>query len=70
MLTNQEIRQLGLTEINKEITTASRSLMKIKMDLENGYNKEASQAKKLRRYIARLKTIKVEKLKQEQDNKK
>ena len=57
MLSNQELRQLGSSELLKEIAKSSRDLMKIKMDLENGYSKESSKATKLRRYIARMKTI-------------
>jgi len=60
MLSNQELRQLGETELVKEITKSSRELMKIKMDLENGYSKESDKAKKIRRYIARMETIKRE----------
>lgn len=57
MLTIQEIRQLSDKELSNEIDTASRELLKIKMDLENGYAKGNHQAKQLKTHIARCKTI-------------
>lgn len=60
MLTIQEIRQLSEKELANEIETASRELLKIKMDLENGYAKGNHKARLYKAHIARCKTIGVE----------
>ncbi len=57
MLTLQEIRQLTDADLNEEVTKASRELVKLKMDLENGYTKEIHNLKMHKKYIAQLKSV-------------
>ena len=57
MLTLQELRQLTDKDLMDELTRASRDLLRLKMDLEGGYTKEIHNAKALKKYIARIKTI-------------
>jgi len=60
MLTKQEIRQLTDKDLQQELNTASRELLKIKMDLESGYAKGSHKAKALKKYIAILLTVRKE----------
>jgi len=57
MLTLQEIRQLTDGDLNEELSKASRELIKLKMDLGNGYTKEIHSVKNHKQYIAQLKTV-------------
>lgn len=56
-MTIPEIRQLHDKELLEELTKSYRELMKAKMDLINGSSKEMHGIKKLKKHIARLKTI-------------
>ena len=60
MLTNQEIRKLQEKELLDEINHTSRDLMKAKLDHVSGTSKESHKMINLRKYLARLKTIKNE----------
>lgn len=60
MLTIQEIRQLQGKDLMEELSKNIHDLMRMKMDIINGHSKETHQVKILKRYIARLKTIRKE----------
>ena len=60
MLTKQEIRQLGHKEMMDELQRSRRELLKTHFDIRSGSSKETHMVKNLRRYIARLQTIKHE----------
>lgn len=60
MLTTQEIRKLKEKELLDEINHTSRDLMKAKLDHQSGSSKESHKMINLRKYLARLKTIKNE----------
>jgi len=57
MLKLEEIRQMNLSERNKEIARLQQELLKTKLLTNSGQSKETSQLKTLRKTIARLKTI-------------
>lgn len=57
MLTKQELRQLPDKDLRAELSKATHSLLKIRMDLQEGYAKESSKAAKLQKYIAQIKTF-------------
>ena len=66
MLTKQEIRQLGMKEMMEELQKSRRELLKSQFEMRMGTSKEIHTVKNLRRYIARLETIKKEDNKKEQ----
>ncbi len=63
MLTLQELRQLTDQDLINELEQTSRDLIKLQMDLESGYSKESHSKKKYRSYIAQIKTVQTENLK-------
>jgi len=60
-LTISEIRSKSDNEILDEIDEGSRELLNLRFQCEAGETKNSAQYKRIRRNIARLKTIKREK---------
>lgn len=60
MLTKQEIRQLDPKSLQQEIASAQNDLLKIRFKLKSGNSKEIHMTKKLKKYIAQMKTIEKE----------
>ncbi|MCA9374258.1 MAG: 50S ribosomal protein L29 [Candidatus Gracilibacteria bacterium] len=55
MLTTKELRQLPTKDLQAELETLSRDLMKIKMNIEG--TSDRHKAESLRKQIARVKTV-------------
>ena len=56
-MTTSEIRSKSDTEILEEIDESSRELLNLRFQCEAGETKNSAQYKRVRRNIARLKTI-------------
>lgn len=53
----EEIRGLGVEEINKEIQKAQKDLLEVSIKIESGQEKNTSKKPKYKKYIAQLKTL-------------
>ncbi len=60
MLSLQEIRQLQEAQWQEELTQARKDLLKIKFNLKSGHAKESNKVRLLKKYIARLQTVRKE----------
>lgn len=60
MLTKEEIRKLSDKDLDAEIAEANAKLVKLSVSLNSRETKSVAQLKILRKYIARIKTIKRE----------
>lgn len=58
MHTISEIRQMDISQINTEIEKGKRDLLKLKLQVASSQSREIHQLKALRKYIAKLQTIK------------
>jgi ribosomal protein L29 len=52
----EDIKKLGLEQINTELEKANKELIKINLALKSGQSKKVDQKTKLKALIARLKT--------------
>ncbi len=60
MHTISEIRQMDFSQINNEIEKGKRDLLKLKLQVTSSQSREIHQLKALRKYIAKLQTVKNE----------
>ena len=60
MLTIQELRQLDTLALQEEISNTQKDLFKIRFKTRSGNSKEIHMIRKLRKYIARVKTLQKE----------
>jgi ribosomal protein L29 len=58
MVTLDELKLMKTSELNHEHEKASYELLKLRMALASRQSKETSKVKALRKYIARINTIK------------
>lgn len=61
MKTKEEIRGMSVQDITKELRSLSRELFEIKIKIHTGQEKDISKHIKIKRQIARYKTILIEK---------
>ena len=60
MLTLEEIRQMDLAQLNKEVLKLKQELLKMKLSTSAAQSKETHKLKELRRQIAWIETVKTE----------
>lgn len=57
MLTNQEIKSLSDQELQVELAKAERDLVKLKLAVKMGQEKATHKVRKMKKYVAVIKTI-------------
>ncbi len=57
MTTIEEIKQMDLNQLGREITKEKQELLKLKLQTGAAQSKETHKLKGLRRHIARMQTI-------------
>lgn len=57
MLTKPELRQIKPADRQEELRESLKELIKVNAGIRNKVSKESHQVKRLRRHIARIKTI-------------
>jgi ribosomal protein L29 len=55
-----EIRNMSVTELEKEISRNKHELLQLKIQTSSGQSKETSKISQLRKLIARMQTVKNE----------
>lgn len=60
MLKIEDIKQMSLEEIEKELTKNRHELLKSKIEVHSNQSQKTSRLKELRTDIARLETVKTE----------
>lgn len=56
MLTLQELRTIKRPELLKELETARQELLKVRIGIRSGHEKNTSKSVNTRRYVAHIKT--------------
>lgn len=58
MITLDELKRLNLKELAEELKKAKIDLLKLRLAVASRQSKETSKLKELRKYVARMKTLK------------
>lgn len=58
MVTKEELKKLNEKELDEELQKAKIELLRLRFGIASKQNKETSGLKALRKYVARVKTIK------------
>lgn len=61
MLKTHDLRKLEIADLEKEISSSSKELFKLKLDISSGQEKRGHLVNSHKKYLARIKTIITEK---------
>lgn len=68
MLSLKELKKLSLKELDQEFANATKDLFKIRFEVNTGSSKAGNKIRDLRKYRAKIKTVKKDVEKSEQKN--